>query len=189
MQARPTNAGQAALRRRWCQWTALVERAGRRGACRVSPGEYQALRQELLLGCRSLAAGVAEADRPFYHDLEELVEPWLTPQSLEQADADILADLLARCRQAEQKLGGRSPGSTLFRRLAPLAVLVMLGTAVFLLIRTADSFLFPLLEWAGGGWRAALGVLRRLGNTQRLVIAVAAVVLVGMFVASRTRSS
>src|SRR5262249_43904049 len=106
MQAHSKNVEQAALRRNWRHWTRIVERLARRRKCPVGSREYQALHQELLRGCRSLADGAGEADRALYQHLEDLVHPWLTALVLEQADRDILEDLLFRCRQAGQKLTG-----------------------------------------------------------------------------------
>jgi hypothetical protein len=102
----------AALRGRWLQWTALVEGFAHRRVARlrVDAEGYRKLHRELLRGCRSLAGRAGEPGRAFFEGLEDLVRPWLHPRVLEQADREILFDLLARCQEATRELTGRNPG-------------------------------------------------------------------------------
>src|SRR5262245_46103072 len=102
-------AGRRALRELWYRWTAVVELFARRrrGRRQVGWQEYRALHEDLLRLCRSLAEAQADeaAARPYRH-LESIVQPWLTPWALEQADRDVLYDLLPRCWRVGSELGG-----------------------------------------------------------------------------------
>ena len=113
----------AALLVLWRRWTKVVAWfAGRDpGRLRLDPAEYEALHRALLAACRALAQK-ADPGRAFPLDgLQQLVQPWITAASLEQADGELLADLLARCRVIDLELGGHgwlapAPPPTLARR-------------------------------------------------------------------------
>jgi hypothetical protein len=106
MAGQDTTAEQAALRRSWQRWTAIVALFALRrpGRHRVDPREYARLHQDLLQACRGLAGTAEELGRPFYRHLESLVEPWLTPQVLAEGDREVLLDLLGRVRRAGRGL-------------------------------------------------------------------------------------
>jgi hypothetical protein len=188
MQGRPRSAGQAALRDTWCRWTEVVELfAGRRRARRrISPAWYQALRRQLLDGCRSRALDTDEVGRAFYQTLENLVQPWMTPQTLEQAEGEILHDLLDRCGQMEQSLGGRRWSRSGWRWAVVLLLLVGVGLVGGLLAWNVDGVWSPLVDRLGGWWRAARGVVERSSATERWIVGGAVLVLFGMYWVTRT---
>src|SRR4051812_23375629 len=103
--ASPDRAG---LRPRWSRWTALLERYGRqrRAVTAADAREYRALHRELVAACVAAAAAGGPGCE-LYRRLEELARPWLSVRVLERTDDELLLDLLARCRQAEQQLGPR----------------------------------------------------------------------------------
>src|SRR5262249_44383063 len=94
----------AVLRRHWRRWTALVDQYARRrrGYSALDPQEYQRLHKDLLAACTSLNGASAGSQHDFYRGLANLVRPWLTLRVLEQADREILLDLLARCWEADK---------------------------------------------------------------------------------------
>jgi len=112
---------------------ALQARRGR-GAHLVDPQEYQRLHQDLVAACVAAGGAAEGAQREFYQRLEELARPWLTARVLEQTDHDILMDLLARCRQAEQELGLGSQGRGVLRWVVAVAALLGVMTAVVILL-------------------------------------------------------
>ena len=131
------------LAKLWRRWTAVIERFARkkRGRHRLSGPAYDALHQDLLHVCRSLADAADERGRSFYKGLESLAQPWLSPSVLEKADHEVLFDLLERCRQAERELNARPRAY-----LAPLCAWLTLALA-------AAVVWFALLDWVGDrGW-------------------------------------
>jgi hypothetical protein len=90
------------LPRLWRRWLAVVSLFQRRapGRVRLVPEEYQALQQSLLQLCEQLDKEVPPDLQPRLKHLEQLVRPWLNASALEQADRELLADLVARCHRA-----------------------------------------------------------------------------------------
>jgi serine/threonine protein kinase len=101
-----TPAIDEALREKWRQWTAIVEVSLRRRGSRqwINAQAFQALQEELVQWCRDRACVADERQRDFLESLEELVKPWLTPDTLMQTDVEIHTSLLRLCQQAEQTL-------------------------------------------------------------------------------------
>src|SRR5438445_314766 len=96
----------AALRELWHRWSQVVEQFARRRRARrrLTPREYGTFHHELVQLCRALAEGAVGAERVRYEGLEALAQPWLALRALEQADREVLFDLLQRCLRAEQEL-------------------------------------------------------------------------------------
>jgi hypothetical protein len=148
MRRRGVSSEALALKNYWHRWVEIVERFALRRPSRrtVDSTQYRVLHKELTEKCRSLAASSNEVEATFYRYLEGLVQPWLTPAILARADREILQDLLARCLQAEQQLGGRRWARSIRRWALPL----LLGFAtVFTLVLglfTIDRVGFPALR-------------------------------------------
>ncbi len=181
----------SALRRPWRQWAAAVELFARRrrGRRRVDPRAYQAVHGELLAACRALAASCEGEQRARCQRLEEMVRPWMSCRVLELAEAEILLDLLARCRQAEREWGLRTRADAARRWLGPgLALLAALAAAGFL-AATANWLLLPawgwLKDWLHVTW---LGV-KRSSDLELLGVGGVLVVLVAIYVVSRAARS
>lgn len=146
------------LRDCWGRWTAILSlfARGRSARRRLDPGAYDALRNELIAACRSLA----EADgpeRPFYAGLEETVKPWLDLRVLGRTDREILSGLLLHCREVECKLNGRKLWPALPRHWRPAMAIVAVGamicSLVWLLLPMADlSVLNNLRDAADAVW-------------------------------------
>jgi hypothetical protein len=94
------------LRSCWASWTALVEALARRPD-RPPRGEraYQELYQVLVQECAAHAEQADEGTRPFFHQLEELVQPWMSLAALTRTEPALLQDLARRARRAGQVLG------------------------------------------------------------------------------------
>jgi serine/threonine protein kinase len=110
-------AGDASLWEKWQHWTAIVAASvRRRGATRwINPRAFRALQTELVRACRAQANASEGESRHLFQRLEELVKPWLTPESLTQTDLEIHLSLATLCQQAKQDIdtwAGRSPTRT-----------------------------------------------------------------------------
>jgi len=178
------------MRARWVRWTATVELfANRRSARhRVRLESYATLHRELIAACRSSAASADEENRAYFEGLERLVTPWLSPKTLARADGEIIASLLARCREVEREIGGRR-GSPSLARIARISLLVVGFVGCFV-----------LLTWVAVDWDTLVGRVRdwsdvirlgamRLSDSQKLGIAAVVVVLISVRLLSRTSRS
>jgi hypothetical protein len=151
----------------------------------MDPEAYQALHRELVAACRALGGPAEGTKREFYQRLEELARPWLTARVLEQADREILLDLLARCRQAEQELQP-PPRPRAVLRWALAAVALFLAVAVVIrLVWTPDRIWSPAQEWVRGRW-AALMLPAQVTGDAWWFIPGALAILVGMVVVWRS---
>jgi serine/threonine-protein kinase len=96
----------AALRDKLREWTALVEYIlCRRWAFRrVKREAFAALQQQLVGACQAQASAAVGDRRAFFLRLEDLLKPWLSPDSLAQTDPEIRSRILAMFHQAERDL-------------------------------------------------------------------------------------
>ncbi|MFO0841670.1 MAG: hypothetical protein U0797_04610 [Gemmataceae bacterium] len=170
------------LVRCWQHWTAVVELFARRRPARhrVDPEEYGRLYQDLLEACRDMAARGER--RPLCEKLEALVQPWLTPKALGQADAELLQDLLRRCRQAEEELlgGTRPPG----REWVAVTLCVFAGAA---LVIWAPVWYWPSLLGQARGWLyGSLWAVRHTSPTQVMLAVGVLLIVAGILLVLRT---
>jgi serine/threonine protein kinase len=88
------------------QWTAVVEiTLRRRGALRqINREAFGALQRHLVRACQVHASAADHGRSAFFHRLEELLKPWLTPEALAQTDLEIHAQLFREFQQAEREL-------------------------------------------------------------------------------------
>ncbi|MBI1914729.1 MAG: hypothetical protein HYS12_08335 [Planctomycetes bacterium] len=164
------------LRQLWGRWTAVVELFARkgRGRRRVDPAGYHTLHHELVAVCQTLATAGDKATRPYYANLEALSRPWLTCRVLEQADREILLDLLLRCQQVQRELVGESWAEVVrrwFRRVAVVMAVCLLPAA----LAWGGKWIGPRLD---GWWRTCWLALQQLTNTQLLVVGGTVAVLI-----------
>jgi hypothetical protein len=94
----------ATLPHLWRHWLQVVTMVAHRapGRLELDHAEYAAKHQALLGVCRSLAVDAAPGLKDRLQTLEQLVRPWLSAASLENADRQLLMDLLVRCHLVEQ---------------------------------------------------------------------------------------
>jgi serine/threonine protein kinase len=110
-------AAGASVWEKWRHWTAIVAASVRhRGAGHwVNPRAFRGLQTELVRACRAQAAASDGETRHLFQRLGELVEPWLTPETLTQTDLEIHLSLVRLCQQATADLhtwAGRSKTQT-----------------------------------------------------------------------------
>jgi hypothetical protein len=157
----------------------------RRGWHRIRDGDYEVLHRRLLRACRSLAGTGAKARQAYYQGLEALAKPWLTTRVLEQADRDILLQLLACCRRVDRELGGGYS----WRRIARRGVTWGLAAAaaaggVFLLAR-ADGLFRSAAEYVRDTGALLRWAVRQSSEIERWYAAGLVVVLIAMLVVWR----
>jgi len=169
------------------QWLAVIKlfAHGKGARQRVSPRVYQELYDRLLTACRA-QAGDAEADSwRYFWKLGELVRPWMTVEALAGANRDVLCDLLNRCQQVEQQLGGKRWRPSFKGWSGPL---VVLGMLLFLagVAWSVNHFVYPFAEQAyylfGEYWSSLYVLL----DFQWWIVGGVVLALLMMFVVSRT---
>jgi hypothetical protein len=139
------------LRVLWQRWTGVVALFANRapGRRRLDPAEYERLYRELLRACEAAAESADPRSTAWLADLQHLVRPWLSSTALQQADQELLTDLLARCRRVEEQLGGRGCLGPLARLLAWLGLGCLLTLALVLAARWLRE---TAAEAALSGW-------------------------------------
>jgi serine/threonine-protein kinase len=111
------DAAAPAVRDAWRWWTDAVAAFHNRRRPSLDDAGYRRLQEGLLATCRNSAASGPQQQRAFYRRLEEIVKPWVSLQSLERTEPELLASLMTQCRRAERDLGIRRPGRRLVRWL------------------------------------------------------------------------
>src|SRR5689334_19290662 len=94
------------LRTYWRRWLRIVELFAHRRRARkwIDPRSYELLHFNLVEACHSLAEMADADERAYFSNLEHLALPWVTLQSFQSSDRELLEDLLTRCLQAENEL-------------------------------------------------------------------------------------
>lgn len=97
------------LKSGWRQWTEILHVVASRQEKRyaIDPEEYRAVYAELLRVSQVLAAQVDDASRPAFRELEEILAPWVSFDSLMWAEHEIVCKLLDRCQAVQRLLDGR----------------------------------------------------------------------------------
>lgn len=121
----------------WNEWSRIVElfarRRHRRGS--IDAARYARVHGRLLAACSALAAMSLPKDAKQVHwasELEKLVAPWVSPDSLEHAETGVLADLLLRSLAIDEQLGGRRATQAALRRATRWAAASAAAVAILL---------------------------------------------------------
>jgi hypothetical protein len=181
-------AAAAGLVRLWRQWLAIVEMFARfeRARRRVDPHEYQSLQRRLVDTCRALARVPGLPNGGVYDRMERLVSPWLTLGALEQADGEILNDLLTLGRQLDRQLGGGRWWPGIRRGAVRALVVALIAAGSLLAVRRTDRFLSPLLNWGKGKWLEVRWAFTRSDSSLWWFLGAALVTLLAIYLVSRT---
>ncbi|HET6574766.1 MAG TPA: hypothetical protein VFG68_14270 [Fimbriiglobus sp.] len=183
---RPTDLADHELRRRWWAWTrvvrAFVTKPG--AACRYDPAKYVAAHQGLVSACEVLAAATDGPAREYYRGLGDVVRPWLTTRSLEQADRELLVALYRRCCQIDSELN-RGPRAALVLPRLLNGYAVLMAVALGLVIAAAVGGLTVVDD----AIRPVRSTFRQLTTAQQLLAAGTVVVAAGGWLLWQTRRS
>jgi hypothetical protein len=181
------NRGGAGLGHLWHRWLAVVELIAHRGTARggVDPDGYRALCRDLLAACRARAATEVGAGRELYEQMGQLVAPWVSVASLEQADPEILSQLLALGRQLGRQAGGRRRVG-LGRGWAWFFGLALLAAGFTLVLQATCGALSPVLRGGVGQLLEARSLLLHSGYEPWLFVGAAVLTVLAIYVVSRT---
>ncbi|HEV3163040.1 MAG TPA: hypothetical protein VGZ22_03285 [Isosphaeraceae bacterium] len=178
----------AELKELWEEWTSVVELFARRRRARrnVDPREYEALHKALGESLHSLVETADQEEKAYFQNLEHLALPWVSPQSFRTTDRGILEDVLRRCRQVEQELGGRSWVLPDLRRPTRLFFSLTACAAAMFFLWTALRAWAPILD-QGRTWSEAFRLcMQRTSYVHNLLLPAVIVVFTSSFVISRT---
>jgi serine/threonine-protein kinase len=111
----------AELRKTWVQWLALVESCARGHPIRYDEQSYRVLHRSLLEMCRS-RIDPDDSAAEVYRQLENTLEPWVSPTAFHAADETALTTLVSRCRQLDYALRGKRRGKGIILLLVALVL-------------------------------------------------------------------
>jgi hypothetical protein len=89
----------------WDIWLATVKSIERKKRPKISKSSYMATHAKLLRLCEagdSGKIGTPESVQPIHVSMNYLVSPWVTLESLEQAERSILRNLICQCRDVDK---------------------------------------------------------------------------------------
>lgn len=129
----------SALCSEWRDWTEAVEHHMHHRSGSYSRKSYASTHSRLLSLCNQLVESSNPEEAAFYRSLIEIARPWLSTESLHDADLDILKDLVCRCHNAGNRLGCWD-----HRHFYRSILFVLLGITVFFV----SVFLFFQLSWS-----------------------------------------
>lgn len=143
--------------RRWERWTRIVGLFARRPPIRwgtsgvpdrwearldVDPAEYRTLHTGLLQFCRARAREGEPAQATRFRQLEEILAPWVSVDSLALADRVLVCQLLGRCTQVQRVLGAYRPKRSAREWARPLLLGAgVLVAAILLLLAIRNGHL------------------------------------------------
>lgn len=99
MSAKSTNRE---LKRLWRQWTGLLSRRLKTGRLGVSALQYEELHQRLMSAFRLSRKLSPTKELTTLHKLEKLVAPWVSIDAINQAEHEVMENLVGRCRHLER---------------------------------------------------------------------------------------
>jgi hypothetical protein len=126
----------ADLKKLWCQWGEVVHALARAPEqFQVDDQAYRGVHRQLLQQCRAEQEHSGGAKERVLRVMENLVEPWLTPATLERADRDTRDILLLRCQELSHELGLKRGSTGRWVWGVLLLAGALAGAAAFLLLR------------------------------------------------------
>jgi hypothetical protein len=149
--------------------------------------EYQTLHERLIARGEVLANSGSDDIRSIAQEVLATAQPWLSPQTLEKADGEILLDLLAHCRRIERDLHGR--GRAVRGTARPVLLCIAAAALSFVLLSIAwgrwSEFADTLYYGTRGLWHAVL----RADDLQKLYALGAVLILISIYNVSRVARS
>jgi hypothetical protein len=158
----------------------------RRGWNHIRAGDYEVLHRRLLRACRSLADTGGKARQAYYQGLEALAKPWLTTRVLEQADRDILLQLLACCRREDRELGGGDRWRHIARRSVTWGLAAAAAAGGVILLARADGLFWSAAYYARDTGGLLRWAVRQSSEVERWYAGGLVVVLIAMLLVWRS---
>ena len=131
----------AALRENWQRWSDVVALFSKQRNPRLAlqRREYRLLHNALVEGCQSRAMQSDAEERDYFLEMKNMVQPWISLETLDQAGHRILVRLTQRCRETQRTLAGKTLNLGRFRRGALIAT-AMLVVGALCWIDVSGSF-------------------------------------------------
>lgn len=169
---------------KWRQWTQLIHlyvtRPDRRYA--IDRDKYHRIHIDLLETVRVHLLKADSAQQALLGEIQQLLTPWISTDSLDAADQIILIQLMDRCHAIQHTLEGRSA-----RLLSAKTACVLLGglalAAVVLAVFAtgeADYTAFSPLPTIRSWYFQITRTVTSLASYQKLLLGGSVLVLVGM---------
>jgi hypothetical protein len=186
----PSHVDLRALRRVWGRWRHVVEHFSRGKTGKpMSSDSYEQMHRQLLAMAREYADQVNEQLRPAFRQLEKIVAPWMTLESLAAANRTLLTRALSAAYRVELSIFGRVAAFSGMKIVAwMLSAALFGGVSVWLLTAfhapaTNGSFKdILLIELKRGMWR-----LVSYSDGYQLIIAGLIALLVAAWMVSSTQ--
>jgi len=179
------------LRELWSQWTSVVERIARRRKIRraVSPGEYRALHDTMMIACRKQRADGSGPWQQLAEQMVRLGEPWVTLEALKSSNQRILLDLLDRCREVDAEMNGKRLPLLHSRRFvgsALLMVALILAVALLYFAPVGETSLSPATAEIGSMFKRLMFRIRWSSFIERFSVVTVIVVVVAILLGTRS---
>ena len=131
----------AQLKQMWRRWTGVIQRVvmPRRRTFAVTSRDYRQLHQELIR-VLDLAGNSNEAKDCVYRRLRKLCKPWVTLESVQQAEKPVLRNLLVRCHQEEVHWCGHALGGGRAISVKAVAIAGLAAMMTFAYLSLDKSF-------------------------------------------------
>ena len=90
------------LKHLWRQWTSLIQRRLKKGNTGIRSDDYSELHRQMMLTFHAARKTPNNKTLMKLVKLEKLAAPWITEESISQAEPEVLNDLINRCRRVER---------------------------------------------------------------------------------------
>lgn len=178
---RETNA---ALMEHWRRWTDVVAMFSKRRNARpqLQRREYCSLHNALVEACQSRAMQCDAEERDYFLNMKNMVQPWISLQTFEQAGHRLLVRLSRRCKETQRTLGCRKYTQGRYRRgaLIAAAMLVVAAVAWIFAVNVSAEWAAPVLKDARGGLDRLAILMPPMTWTKRFGMITAVVVIVAI---------
>lgn len=107
--AKSATASDAALNEFWDRWIAVIGQVAEGHAawrC-ISAQEYSQLRAELLTACRARIQQADKLERPFFEQMNAIVDPWVNIDAISNANIRLMIDLAQECENLNTVFRGK----------------------------------------------------------------------------------
>lgn len=179
------------LRRLWTEWSTVVAQCIHRDHQRpiMTEAEYHALHERLINECDNAQRNATGAEKTVFQQLAALATPWLTLESLADADPEFQRDLVRRCYLAGKPLRTRPKHRV---KGLPWVVVVLATFGAAFLTLVVYSFLTDnshpgLFAETQRSMTWIRIVLARMSNFEKISILSIIVVLIGIRLVYNTK--
>jgi serine/threonine-protein kinase len=166
-----TAAVNEVLLQNWRDWSSVLDDLAAGRAPGLDDMAYRAVHRNVLKSCQGRIPHTGPAQAAMFRQIVDLVQPWLTLDTLVGTDRDTLASIQRQCRAIDEMLGA---GDSSVWQWGIAFVLLLLAAAVgFFLVHDGPRFpALPMHSW--------IALVQR-NTTLTLVVGLPAILLAGFF--------